>query len=273
MSRTDTPTFISEHSMMSRHLTPGLKVGIMLKAMRLLYPRASRAIAISEQVCESMLQGTSFPRDRAHVVHNPIDGARIDALRAEAPTHPWLVDKVTPVIVTAGRLVDEKDQHTLIRAVAAMVRTQARLVVFGEGPLREPLETLRDDLGLQNRVDLPGFASNPYAEFGRADVLALPSKSEGFANVVIEALACGLPVVAMRGTGGIADSLEDGQAIRLVDIGDDRAMAAALDSCLDSPAPATTTQAIVEPFSIERGWEGYRDVVLAGLAGRGRGAE
>jgi glycosyltransferase involved in cell wall biosynthesis len=207
------------------------------------------------------------------VVHNPIDGARIDALRAEAPTHPWLVDKVTPVIVTAGRLVDEKDQHTLIRAVAAMVRTQARLVVFGEGPLREPLETLRDDLGLQNRVDLPGFASNPYAEFGRADVLALPSKSEGFANVVIEALACGLPVVAMRGTGGIADSLEDGQAIRLVDIGDDRAMAAALDSCLDSPAPATTTQAIVEPFSIERGWEGYRDVVLAGLAGRGRGAE
>lgn len=266
VSRTAIPIIISERSMMSRHVNPGFKVSVMLRAMRLLYPQASQAIAISEQVREDMIQGSLFPRDRSHVVHNPLNLFRIGKLRIEPPKHPWLLNKTTPVVVTAGRLVDEKDQRTLLRALAIMSQTKARLVIFGEGPLREPLEDLCNQLGLQNRVDMPGFVSNPYAEFARADVLALPSKSEGFANVVIEALACSLPVVAMRETGGIADSLEDGQAVRLVDIGDDRAMATALDEALKSPINLTAMQSIVEKFSIERGWERYRDVVVAALA-------
>jgi glycosyltransferase involved in cell wall biosynthesis len=268
--RNPAQVIISEHSMMSRHKNAGPKIKMMLRAARLLYPRSDRAIACSKQALNTMVQFTGLPSARAKVIHNPIDLERIHDLRDRAPRHAWLSDKVTPVIVTAGRLVVEKDQETLVRALAAMNRTESRLVIFGEGPLRAQLEALRDDLGLQNRVDMPGFVANPYAEIARADVLALPSKSEGFANVVIEALACNTPVVATCGTGGIADSLDDGRTVRLVNIGDEIAMASALDTCIASPLTDGAMQAIAGRFSLTRGWKEYRDVVLAALADAGR---
>lgn len=262
LSRSSTRIIISEHSMMSRHQNPELKIAMLLRTMRILYRRADRAIATTDHVRTAVIQGTGFSPTRAHVVHNFVDLGRICSLRGQSPTHPWLSNKTSPVIVTAGRLVDEKDQRTLILALAAMSNTQARLIIFGDGPLRERLVKLRDELHLRHRVDLPGFVTNPYAEFAAADVFALPSKSEGFANVVIEALASNTPVVAMRATGGIADSLEDGRAVRLVDIGDDKAMAAEIDNCLTDPPTAAAMQTIAECFSLEQGWEGYRNVVL-----------
>ena len=129
VSRTSIPIIISERSIMSRHANPGLKVSLMLSAMRLLYPRASRAIAISEQVRDAMIQGTRFPGNRTHVVHNPFNGNRIDELRSKQPKHPWLLDKTTPVIVTAGRLVEEKDQRTCVQ-VTLILQSNVCFVAF-----------------------------------------------------------------------------------------------------------------------------------------------
>jgi glycosyltransferase involved in cell wall biosynthesis len=265
LAPSQTRLIISEHSIMSRPRKLGAKLLATRSAMRLLYPRADLAIAVSEQVQIAMNQGTGISPAKTRIVHNPINLTRIRNMRTAVPTHPWLADKTTPVIVTAGRLVEEKDQETLIRALAAMSLTQTRLVIFGEGPLRPQLELLRRELGLMDRVDLPGFVTNPYAEFANANVFALPSKSEGFANVVIEALACDTPVVAMRATGGIADNLEDGAAVRLVDIGNDQALAVAIERCLINPPAPAVMQSFASGFSLERGWNGYRAAVLSAM--------
>jgi glycosyltransferase involved in cell wall biosynthesis len=262
MSSGTTKVIISEHSMMTRHQNPGIKTALMLTAMKRLYQHADRAIAISEQVMAAMIKGTGYPSERVDVVHNPSDLDRIRKLMEAPPIHPWLLDPNGPVIITAGRLVVEKDQATLVRAIAAMRRKDIRLVIFGEGYLRGKLESLRNSLGLQDRVDLPGFVSNPYAEMARANVFALPSVSEGFANVIIEALACNTCVVATRATGGIADSIEDGDAVRLVKKGAVNALAATLEACLVHPPDECTMRSIANRFSIDRGWEGYRNSVI-----------
>lgn len=265
LSNSATKVVISERSMMSRHHNPNLKTRLMLTAMKGLYSQADRAIAISDPVMADMINGTGYPAERVDVVHNPADLERIRTLMEEPPNHPWLLRKNGPVIITAGRLVIEKDQETLIHALNAMKRKDIRLIIFGEGPLRNKLEALKNDLGLHDRVDLPGFVTNPYAEMGKADVFALPSISEGFANVIIEALACNTRVVATRQTGGIADFIAEGNAVRLVDKGDISALAETLENCLSELPDEDAVQSIANRFSMDAGWEGYKRSVINAL--------
>ena len=159
---------------------------------------------------------------------------RIAAAGAAPVDHPWLVTKTGPVVLGIGRLVDQKDFATLIRAFSRLPDT-CRLVILGEGEGRPALEALAKDLGVAERIDLPGFVDNPYPALRAADCFVLSSRWEGLPTVLIEALAFDTPVVATDCDSGPAEILEGGAWGRLVPTVDPQRLAEAIAAALDGP--------------------------------------
>jgi glycosyltransferase involved in cell wall biosynthesis len=251
LCRSNTKVVISERSIMSRYKKANFKLRLMLKIMRCLYPFADRAIAISKTVAHDLTANRRYPSKYLSIIHNPVNLERVRKLKNRPPKHEWLLNKSTPVIVSAGRLVWEKNHEMLIRSLASISGSPARLIIYGEGVLRGKLEALVAELQLKERVELPGFIDNPFAEFASCDLVVLPSKSEGFGNVIIEALACGSPVIATRATGSIADEIEDGIAVKLVDIDDHLRLGTIMDASLSCSKPTEKSYEISSHFSLE----------------------
>lgn len=193
-------------------------------------------VAVSGGVADDLAAHTRLARERVTTIYNPAVTPEIIARSRQAAPHPWLEDGDKPVFVGAARLFVSKDFPTLIRAFATVhAKRSARLIILGEGRERTRLESLVEELGVANDVDLPGYVTNPYAYMSRAAALVVPSTREGFSNVVAEALACGCPVVSTDCRNGPAEILENGRYGRLVPVGDWEAMAAAMEAVLDSP--------------------------------------
>jgi|AntRauTorckE6833_2_1112554.scaffolds.fasta_scaffold06981_3 glycosyltransferase involved in cell wall biosynthesis len=130
-------------------------------------------------------------------------------------------------IIGVGRLTDQKNFSLLIDSFADLVKSEinTRLIIFGEGPLRDKLESQIEKLGLRERVTLPGFVDNPYAYMSRADVFVLSSNWEGLPMVLIECLACGTKIVSTNCPSGPAEILEGGKYGTLVPMGDSKQLA------------------------------------------------
>jgi glycosyltransferase involved in cell wall biosynthesis len=155
-----------------------------------------------------------------------------------SPDHPWLAEGAPPVILGVGSLAVLKDFPTLIRAFAlARTRRICRLVVLGEGPDRAALESLVRELGLDGDVLLPGFAANPFAWMKRARVFVSSSLTEGCPNALMQALACGTPVVSTACPGGSAEILEGGKWGRLVPVRSVSTMSEAIIASIEAPIP------------------------------------
>lgn len=200
------------------------------------YPWADELVAVSEGVAQDLATVTKLPLSRIRVVPNPVVTPELLALTQELPDHPWLAPGQDPVVLGVGRLGIEKDFGTLIRALAAVRRTRpARLVILGEGEERRALEALIRELALEEHVSMPGFARNPFAYMAKAAAFVLPSLWEGLPGVLIEALACGAPVIATDCGGGSREILRGGQLGRLVPPGDVCALAQAILDTLVEP--------------------------------------
>lgn len=164
------------------------------------YRRADGVTCVSAAVENDVHRGYRVPLERLEVVHNPVD---IDAVcresRAEQPPYP------SPFILAVGRMVRVKRFDRLIRALSEMERDHGlRLILLGEGPERERLRDLVNRLNLQDRVVMPGFSENPWACMAAARMLVVTSETEGFCNVIAEAMAVGCPVISTD-CGGPAD--------------------------------------------------------------------
>ncbi len=204
---------------------------------RKIYRNSTGVIAISHGLKNEFLQltGVSDP-GKIHVIHNPVVVDGFYPLSEQAVNHPWLTNRMMPVIVSVGRLAAQKDYPTLIRAFNIVRNARAcRLLILGEGKERPAIEELIRDLGLQNDVDLPGFVKNPLAFIRKADLFALSSAYEGFGNVIAEALALGIPVVATDCPHGPSEILDSDQYGKLVGVGDVDAFAAAILEQLATP--------------------------------------
>jgi glycosyltransferase involved in cell wall biosynthesis len=197
---------------------------------RALAPFMSKAVAVSAGLADELHQMGGIPRRRIVTINNPVIGPDF-AQRAEAQVdHPWLHDPRHPVFVTAGRMVPQKDHATLLQALALHRRTmEGRLLFLGVGPLEPELRAMTAALGLDSAVDFLGFRSDAPAWFRHADAFVLSSRSEGFGNVLVEALGSGTPVISTDCVCGPRDILEDGRYGVLVPPADPAALAQAMN--------------------------------------------
>src|SRR5262249_10461174 len=215
--------------------TPGhLGRALRWRATELVYRAPDRVVTISNGVADGLVRDFGVPRDRVRGVHNPVEGAR-GSQHAQA-TGSFRVP--SPFIIGCGRLHRQKGFDLLLRAVARLGDADLAVVILGEGPERGSLEALARELGLGARLAMPGFVENPWAWIGRASVFVLPSRWEGFASVLVEAMACGTPVVAADCDYGPREILHDGKNGLLVRRDDAMGLGQAIQPDLSVPVLA-----------------------------------
>lgn len=205
------------------------------QAMRWLYRRADGLVAVSVGVAQD-LRGLGLADDRIHVIHNPVDQERLRHLACIGPALQEI--EGAPYVVALGRLTEAKDYPLLLRAYAASkLLNSHRLVLVGEGEQRNTLESLVRELGIADRVLLPGALDNPFRVLVGATLLVLSSRWEGYPNVLLEALALGVPVVATDCMHGPREILDGGRFGRLVPVGDVVALSRAMEEELEKSSP------------------------------------
>jgi N-acetylgalactosamine-N,N'-diacetylbacillosaminyl-diphospho-undecaprenol 4-alpha-N-acetylgalactosaminyltransferase len=204
LSANGRPSIISERANTSAHFGAGLKGWAQRTMVRTLYPRAARVIAVSEGVAEDLRENFSVRPERLIAIPNPVD---VETIRAKADEMPDVAIE-GPYILAAGRLVKSKNFDMLIRAFAASGDSR-KLVIVGEGGEREPLLRTASELGVADRVVLPGFSRTPYALMRKADMFVLCSNAEGFPNALVEAMAVGAPVIATNCPSGPSEILAE----------------------------------------------------------------
>jgi len=210
------------------------KSALKRQAMRWLYRRADALVAVSAGVAQD-LRGLGLAEDRIHVIRNPVDVERLRQL-ASVGSAPLIQNK-TPYVVSLGRLTEAKDFPTLLRAYATSALCDSHyLIIVGEGEQRANLENLMRDLGLADRVLLTGAMDNPHGVLAGAAMHVLSSRWEGYPNVLLEALALGVPVVSTDCPHGPREILDGGRYGRLVPVGDVVALASAMDAELEQPS-------------------------------------
>lgn len=242
-----------------------LKRWIRRGFIRYCYRRADTIIANSGDVAKDIVDETGLHPGRIALLPNPtVDDAIYS--RARLPvSHPWLADKEVPVITAVGRLAPQKDFLTLLRAFALLRRERTcRLLILGEGKQRTVLAQEAERLGITKELSMPGFVDNPFAYLVRSDLFVLSSAWEGSPNVLIEALALGVPSVAADCGSGPREILADGRYGPLVPVGDAQAMARAMAQVLESPLPREVLEEAVEPFRTQKAVRRY--VETLGLA-------
>jgi glycosyltransferase involved in cell wall biosynthesis len=226
------------------------------------YPWADGIVGVSKGVADDLGRMTRLPDGRIHVVHNAAVTREMRE-RARAPLdHPWFGPGQPPVILAAGRLRAQKDFPTLIEAFARLRRTlRARLVILGEGPERGTLSLLIRKLGVERDVALPGYIADPYPYIARASLFVLSSRWEGLPTVLIEALACGTPVVSTDCPSGPREILADGLYGRLVPVADAQALAQALATSLSEGQQPPPPESWL-PFDTDRVVDQYARLLL-----------
>lgn len=168
------------------------------RATRRAHRRADAAICVSPALVDDVVANGLDP-ERVRVVPNAVDVERVRRIAASGRFEPSSV----PVLVGLGRLSYEKGFDLLVRAHGQLRRdgVEHELQVIGDGPEREPLRRLADELGVADSVSLPGFVENALAHVAHATAVVLPSRHEGLPLVLLEALALAVPVIATRSAG------------------------------------------------------------------------
>lgn len=196
---------------------------------------------------------------RTSYIYNPI----LIPGSAESLTQELLASR-SDIVLAVGRLAAEKEYLSLIRAFGMLSRPKTQLIILGEGPERPILEAEVSRLGLDERVTMPGYLPEPWSYFEQAKCLVLTSSDESFGNVIVEALAYGLPVISTRCPGPM-EILDHGRYGTLVPVGDVNAIAAAIRNALDNPGDPQPRQERAKRFAAQEiavGYETLFEVIL-----------
>ena len=177
--------------------------------IRVSYAKADKVICQATEMMRDLVENFSVAPQKAAIIHNPVDLERIESLSG-ASDNPFPSSAKGKNILCVGRLSRQK---RFDKAITAFSRYQsknrsAQLWIIGQGPLQDELESLCSNLGISGSVHFVGFKSNPYSWMKNCDLFMLTSQYEGLPNVLLEALACGCPVVAVDCPGGVREILE-----------------------------------------------------------------
>lgn len=261
-----TRVVVSERNQLSLSSKHGsnVRARLMPHFIKRFYPWADGIVAVSKGVADDLTLMTGLARERIAVIYNPIVTPELQE-RVKIPLqHPWLETGQPPVVLAAGRLKPQKDFPTLIQAFAQVRRNHlARLLILGEGPERLALEALVRELGLEQDVSLPGFVANPYPYMTRASLFVLSSRWEGLPGVLIEAMYCGVPLIATNCPSGPQEILKDGQYGQLVPVGETAALARAIEMALTAKVPRPPRESWL-PFELKTIVKQYLKILVEG---------
>lgn len=243
----------------ARRDSPHRATRLAYAAAPFVYRFADEIVAIASDMAADLAKTAKISPDRITTIAvNPVITPELLAAAELPPTHPWLSDGGTPVILGVGRLSKQKDFATLIRAFARLrAERPCRLLIIGEGSERQPLEALAAASSHANDIALPGFLREPFAAMRACDLFVLSSRYEGLPNVLIEAIACRAAVVATDCPSGPNDILNGGALAPLVPVGDHNAMAAAIAQVLDNPPDRKALYARAMDFTVDRSLDRY----------------
>ena len=239
--------------------------GIISILMRLLYNKADKIIAVSSFIKGDLIKNYGIKESGVMVIYNPVDIEKINTLASEEISLQLFKEEV-PIIISVGRLSREKGHEFLLKAFAIMrKKVRMRLVILGEGEEERNLGKLSRNLGINNDVVLLGYDKNPYKYMKRASIFVLSSLYEGFPNVLIEAMACGTPVISTQYNPYPHEIIEHGKNGLLVPVADENALAEAMlrllnDKVLRKTLAEKAKKRIVD-FSIEKITEQYKAVL------------
>lgn len=263
LSLSNMKIFLTEHNdvFQINHKKLNLWSSLKFAGVKYVYFLSDGIIAVSEGLKKSLENCLNIKNKKIEVIHNPIVGEYLRERSFYDLNHPWFKPGEPPVVLGVGRLTQQKDFGLLIRAFKKSLNMRkARLIVLGEGELRSGLEDLVRSLGIEGEVSLPGFVDNPYVYMRNAALFVLSSRWEGFGNVLVEAMACGAPVVSTNCPSGPAEILEGGRWGRLVPVGDVNAMADAMVATLDDVVQPDVVKRAAD-FNIEQAVDRYLRVL------------
>ena len=221
---------------------------------------ADCTVAVSDGLRERLVSRWGARPEKTIAILNPVFFPQ----SARVPTEAELKARAN-TILAVGRFVPEKDFTTLIRAFARVKHKDAKLVILGKGPEEAKLISEIKRLGLTSRVSMPGYSKEPWSHYESAKCFALSSNSEPFGNVVVEALAHGLTVVATA-CSGPQEILQHGQFGRIVAVGDELQLAHALDAALENPGDPAVRRKRADDFSFDVRVPDY-EALVNGLLG------
>ena len=235
----------------------------MIFSKALFYRFTDVITAVSEGVKSELSRFLLLPKSEILVVDNPVIDKNLYFQSMEPFAHPWFSkDRIIPVILHVGRFVYQKDHATLIRAFQILLKhKQARLFLLGEGPLKPDIQMLVNELGLASEVAFGGFDINPFKYMAACDVFVMSSIHEGMPGVLIQAMACGAPVVSTNCPTG-PDELVTGESGILVPVQDKSALASGLVKMLDFTPEARKSMGLagkksVTRFEVEKAMDSY----------------
>jgi glycosyltransferase involved in cell wall biosynthesis len=218
---------------------------------RMFYKKIPNIICQSWAMKEDLVSNYNIGEHKTTVIHNPVDVDRIRFLRkctTPLDVDPWFANKT--ILVAAGRLSKAKGFDILLDAFSKIDNANVCLVIMGIGELKTQLERQTIKLGLMPKVRYIGFQENPYPWLAGASAFVLSSRYEGFPNVVVEALACGTPIIATPAPGGTLEILNGVEGCMVADEVSANALAHAITKWLSAPRVPIPSDAI-EKYKIE----------------------
>lgn len=206
-----------------------------IKVLSVVFLKAADQIILISSGLSDELLSLGISQKKIQVIYNGIDSAFIRKRAQEYVDHPWFKDTKVPIVVSVGRLSRQKNFHLLIESVARINENKfVRCIIVGDGDERTSLEEATRMFGINGSVDFVGVTTNPYPFMKNATVFALTSLYEGFGNVLVEAMACGTPVISTDCRSGPGEIIEDGISGILVPEGDPQVFASELERLIDN---------------------------------------
>ncbi len=235
ISRAKSRILVSEQNPLSVQYKPWGRVHNLLMRLSLACTHrfADVCLGVSSGVADDLSRLGSISRKRINVVYNPIRLAQNEKFNDSRDSEVWQ-GWTGPRLVAIGSLKDQKNYPVMLEALALLNRErEARLMILGVGQAEGKIRAKVKELSLDEHVIFAGHVSNPAPYLQSANLFVLSSDYEGFGNVIVEALSCGVPVVATDCPSGPAEILENGKWGRLVPVGDAKALAHAIHASLD----------------------------------------
>lgn len=231
---------------------------------KILYPKSNKIIAVSHGVKQDLAKTLHIKNDKIRVLYNPLLIKSITEMARKDIDHLFFKNKKDKIILGVGSLNKDKDFGTLLKAFVELNKKEKniKLIILGEGEERERLERFIEKLNLNEKVSLPGFINNPYAYMARADVFVLSSLSEGFPNVIVEAMACGTSIVSLDCPGGVSEILQQGKYGKLTQQGNVEELAEAIDAILENPFDPDMLKKRAKEFDIKDIASKYLEVIF-----------